>query len=86
VAQHFTHRGIPAVEVSQYGDGEAGLTAAPGSEAINREVETRQLAERAGKDGGPLAAGGCVGGSYHENTERNAWGGRMRSVYERRVV
>jgi hypothetical protein len=69
-AQHLPHRAVPAVEARQLRDGERALAVAPGSEAIDGQVEAGQLMERAGENGDPLATGGGVGGRHVENIAR----------------
>jgi site-specific recombinase XerD len=68
--KHLTHGAVPPVEAGQFRHGEAAFTAAPGRQAVHGQTEPGQVTERAREDGGPLAAGGCVGGGHLWNIER----------------
>ncbi len=58
-------------KISNTSDGAGPLAVATRSEAVDRQVEARQLVQRAGQGGDPLtAASGGVGGSHAEKVQR----------------
>ena len=71
-AQHLSHCAVLAVEARQLRHGKAALTIAARGEAIDRQEKSSQLVERTGEDGGPLPAGGGIGGSHWKEHKEQA--------------
>ena len=68
-SQHITDRRANAVEACQIRHGEGPFATTAGRQAVNDKTEAGKLRQRAGEYGGPLSAGGGVGGGHTENIE-----------------